>query len=395
MSKIRLNRVTSIATRYEGRILLLTSIGWMTFLFGRTILSPLLPMITDSMEITNSEAGFAFTVLFGFYSLAHYPGGRLSDQWTRKVPLVAGLCSIILGFGLLTLSGSYPLFLISVSVIGVGGGFYFVSVRALLSDLFTSRRGQAFGVNYSFGMIGNLLAAGLSAVFISLSVWKLAYLPTVVVLVCIVAGFHYWDGKPYEISKVEWNVVPTFARLFRVSKLRLLVVAYSLYVFSWVGVVAFVPTYLQVSEGMPPLLASLGFSLLFVTGMFVSPVAGYFSDSVNPILIASICLLVSSLGASALVVSNSTVGNFASIVLLASGLTGFPAVMQSYLVTVLPSVSLGGDFGAFKTVYSGIGSLGSAYIGFLSTSYGYATAFGGIAVLLLTSTFILQWLDRS
>jgi len=49
---------------------------------------------------------------------------------------------------------------------------------------------------------------------------------------------------------------------------------------------------------------------------------------------------------------------------------------------LFPDDSLGGDFGASKTVYTGIGSLGPTYVGVAAAHFSYTAAFAGLTVML-------------
>ncbi len=56
-----------------------------------------------------------------------------------------------------------------------------------------------------------------------------------------------------------------------------------------------------------------------------------------------------------------------------------------------------GDFGAFKTVYSGIGSLGSSYVRYVGGEWNYIVAYPGLAgSLCLEIVFLgLVWSVRN
>lgn len=51
--------------------------------------------------------------------------------------------------------------------------------------------------------------------------------------------------------------------------------------------------------------------------------------------------------------------------------------MQSYLLSAVDDDSIGADFGAFKSVYTGIGSLGTTYVGVVTDVANYEVAFWG------------------
>ena len=96
---------------YAGRISLLLALGWLVIMTGRSLLPPLLPIISLELSLTPDKAGFALTVVWLAYSLAQYPGGRFSDQLGKKTVLVVSLLLMLIGLILLTQINSYYQFL--------------------------------------------------------------------------------------------------------------------------------------------------------------------------------------------------------------------------------------------------------------------------------------------
>jgi hypothetical protein len=60
-----------------------------------------------------------------------------------------------------------------------------------------------------------------------------------------------------------------------------------------------------------------------------------------------------------------------------------------------PDGSMGGDLGATRTVYLGLGSLGPSYVGFVAGRVSYAVAFAGLLGCLLVSAAIVVGLART
>jgi MFS family permease len=145
-----------------GRLLLTASLGWLALQAGRLVLSPMLPAVMADLSISEAQAGFAFTVMWGLYAAGQYPSGRLSDRLSRPTLLVPGLALLSVGFGALAAATSYRLYLLGAAVVGAGAGLYPTAARALVSDLYVERRGQAFGLHTASGDTGGAIAAGLA-----------------------------------------------------------------------------------------------------------------------------------------------------------------------------------------------------------------------------------------
>lgn len=381
----------TLLTGYGGRLLLTISLGWATIQAGRLVLSPLLPTVIDRLTITPFEAGVALSVLWGLYALLQFPSGRLSDRLSRKTLLASGLSLLLVGFGVLSTAVSYPLFLFGAAVVGVGAGLYPTAARALVSDHFVERRGEAFGLHTASGDAGGAAAAGLAVAALALWTWRSAFVVVLAVLVVVLVVLHRLSREPYELRRVPLDVRGTGGRLVRNRRVRWLVVAYCLFAFTWQGATGFLPTLLQAEKGLSPALASAGFGALFAVGAVVKPLAGSLGDRTRRAPVAAAVLAVGGVALAGLLVAGSTVGVLAATVAFAAGLMGFPPVMQSYLMDVFPAETMGADLGVARTVYIGVGSLGPTYVGFVAGRLGYGAAFLGLVGCLVVASAIVAW----
>lgn len=373
---------------YEGRLLLAVSVGWLAIQAGRLVLSPMLPTVRADLAMSSTEAGLVFTVVWGLYALLQYPSGRLSDALSRRLLLVAGLVLAALGFAILGGAPTYPVFLLGAVVVGLGAGLYPTAARALISDLYVRRRGQAFGLHTASGDLGGVTAAGLAAVVTAVAVWRLAYVPVVLAVLSVALALHLWGRESYAVGSADLAVTATARRLFSTPALRRLLVAYTLYAFVWQAATGFLPTYLRVGKDLPPWVGTVAFALLFGVGVMVKPAAGALSDRVRRDRLAP---AVAGLGAVALlgvVLAPGIPTTLLAVVAFSAGLMAFPPVMQAHLMDTFPTDTAGGDLGAMRSVYIGIGSLGTTYTGAVADLATYRLAFFGLTVLLGLSAVI-------
>ncbi len=378
-----------LVTGYTGRILLTVSIGYLVIQFGRNILSPLLPDIMEGLSISSVEAGLALSVIGFTYAFSQFPGGRLSDQLSRKTIIVLATLVATAGYFVLIIVQSYPPFLLAAAVIGLGAGLYWISLRALMADLFIARRGQAFGLQDALGFTGPLLAAGGAVVAVALGSWRLGFPPVVVALLLIGFLTHRWLREPYVVETVEFNFVATGRRVFADVRIRWLVIAYTAVVFSMQAVLGFLPVYLQVERGYSTALSSLGFALLFIGAMVSMPLSGSLGDRIDYTPVAIGGVTVAIVGLMLTLFAPGTLLVMVGVFGFAAGSFAFPPVIQAYLMTLFPDGSMGGDYGAFKTVYAGVGSLGPTYVGIVAAGFSYTVAFAGLGLLLVGAIVLL------
>lgn len=367
---------------YEGRLLLSISVGWLAIQAGRLVLSPMLPTVSVALGMTSTQAGLVFTVIWGLYALLQYPSGRLSDALSRRLLLVAGLVLVAGGFALLGVAPTYPVFLLGAVVVGLGAGLYPTAARALISDLYVRRRGRAFGLHTASGDLGGLTAAGLAAVVLAIAVWRVAYAPVVLAVLAVAAALHVWGREEYAVARADLAVKSTARRLVADDALRRLLVAYTLYAFVWQAATGFLPTYIQSGKGLPVWVGTVAFGLLFAVGVIVKPVAGSLSDRVARDRLAPAVAGVGAIALFAVVLAPGTGTVLLAVIVFSAGLMAFPPVMQAHLMDTFPTDSAGGDLGAMRTVYIGLGSLGPTYVGVVADVGTYRLAFVGLAVIL-------------
>ncbi|MFW5934799.1 MAG: MFS transporter [Halolamina sp.] len=373
---------------YSGRLLLVISLGWALMQAGRLSISPLLPAIGTDLGISSGAAGFAITVVWGTYAILQYPSGRLSDRLSRTTLLVAGLSLAAVGFIALSAAPTYAAFLFGAVVIGVGVGLYPTPARGLVSDLFVAKRGRAFGLHTASGDVGGILAAGIGTVVLAVATWRAAFAPVAIALLLIALLLHLWSNEGYELATVDLAIGDTFRRILGVSSLRWLLFSYSLYAFVWQAATGFIPSYLQAKE-LSPAVANAGLAVLFVVGAVVKPMAGGLGDRVPRGLLSAGMLLVAAGALVAVVVSSAPVVALGGVAVFAAGLMAYPPVMQAYLMDSFPDDSMAGDFGAMRSVYIGIGSLGATYVGVVAQYVDYDIAFTGLVGCLLVSSAVI------
>lgn len=367
------------------------SLGWLATLLGREMLPPLLPTIIHDLAISSSHAGFALTLLWAIYAIMHFPSGQLSDQLTRTTVIVAGLGVMVVGFGVLSWVHSYSTFLLGVGLIAVGSGLYYIPSRALLSDLYAKRRGQAFGIQGAAGNLGSMLAAGVAAVAIGTVSWQMTFPPVATLLFIVLVLVHSCSKESYVLTRVQIDVRETGTHILRIPSVRWLLLTYTLYAFVWSSFLSFLPTFLQVERGFSPLYASGGFALLFLVGIFSSPLAGNLGDQTAHLIVVVGALFLGIVGLLSLVFVSGTLSVMLSIVLIAVGLRSFPPVMQAHLMDLFADKSMGGDLGALKTVYNLVGSLGPTYVGLAVSGANYSMAFLGLVPMLFAAMCVTAW----
>jgi MFS family permease len=379
---------------YTGRMLFVAALAWATLQMGRFILPPLLPEIRADLGLTLGQTGIVLTVLQGVYSVFQYPSGRLSDSWSRATLIVPGLGVLALAFVLIGGAVAYPLLVLGTAVLGLGKGLYAIPSRALLSDLFVEHRGRALGLFSAGTDLGGVLASGLAILVIQYATWRTPFFPIAALLGLLGVLFVLWSREPYVVERADLEVTRTFRRLLATPSQRWTLLAYALFFFMVNGVINFLPTYLREAKRLSPELASSAFALLFLLGMGVKPVSGALSDRLSRRVISTGGLLLGALALGAVIVADSLVGLALATALFAIGYKSQFPVVDALLMDAAPDDNMGGDLGAARALFLGMGSLGPAYVGFVAQALDYTAAFVGLAACLVVAAVIIAWQSR-
>lgn len=380
-----------LLTGHTGRLFLLTTVIVVSLQLAQRMLPPLLPAIIDDLGITAFMAGTALSVLQLARASMEYPGGRLADQLSRTTVILASLGLGIVGMAALSLSVTYGVFLIGVTILGMALGLYVPSSRTLLSDIFHEKRGRAFGLNMLGSDLSGILAAGITIWIVSVATWRGAFLPLTLVLLPLPFVFYRLSREPIRIGSIDVGLRETGIRVFGNPSMRWLVVVYSLYMIASSSVTSFLPTFLIDVHGVSFAVASSAFALVFAVGLVSRPVSGVLSDWRSRPLVAGGSLVVASAGLGAIVVAPIKAAALGGVVVFALGQKSVTPALQAHLMDRFPDESMGSDFGAFRAIYKAVGSLGPGYTGFVADTFGFVPAFVSLVCFFLLGGVILFW----
>lgn len=385
--------VKLIYYKKSNQVLLTISFGWLLIQVGRQLFPPLLPTISADLSITPSQTGVLFGVLWGGYALLQYPSGTASDKLSRKTLLVTGILLIFTGFSVIFVAVSFPMLLFGIGIVAIGTGLYPTPAQSLIFDIYVDRRGKAIGLYTASGDLGNVLAAGIAAGALIIATWHAAFLPILLFLPLVLLLLHVSSRERIKFKKFAIDVCSPAKNLFSDGHMRFMIVIFSIYGVIWQSTTAFLPTFLQIEQGMTVGQASGGFALVFIVGTLVKPIAGSLGDQFGYLLVAIGSLLLTFIGMLWLIISGSIIFSYAAIVIFSIGLMSFEPVMVTSLMNSLQQDSLGTDLGAFRSLYIGVGSLGPVSLGFVASASNYTVAFIGLLPGIILCSLLLRYIE--
>lgn len=339
--------------------------------------------------MSSGMAGLALTAFGLVYAVTQFPSGSYSDAYSRASVILPAFAVLIASFMLLGVAVSAALFVAAVVLLGLGKGLYASPSRALLGDLYSENRGQVLGF-YSAGTdVGGLFAAGVAALVLSMTVWRAAFVPVVVLMVVVMVLYVVWNREPYEAGASSLAMGATTRRLVSSRQQREILVAYSLFYFAVGGLTNFYPLLLVEGGGFSETVASMGFALIFLVGLFVKPTAGRISDLLPRRTVSVAGMLVAALGFAVITAASTLAVVAVGTVIAAVGYkTQFP-IADALVIENAPKGGVGGGVGVARMVFLTANALGPGVVGVVADLAGFRTAFWVLVAGLLVSTGVL------
>lgn len=375
---------------YRGGVLVFIAVGWFLFNAGRFLLPPLAVPIQDALGVGNASFGFAVTVLWASYALLQFVAGISTDTLGYKTVLVGSVVIVGPAFALLSLTGSYVVFLAALVLVGSGGSFFYIVSRTLPAELYGDSKGRVIGFITAAGNVAGVIAPLVATVIVTYS-WRVPFAVVGGGLLALVGVFHLLVRGGYTLQRPDLRSTSGGA-LSEITKrgVPLMIASYGAFAVAYQGTVAFMPLYFYQTKGFSLGLANAALSLFFLVGAVVKPLSGWLSDAIGRRWVASGSLLGAGLGLAALSVGlRSTPGVLFAVVLYGVTLLSFSPVMQAYLIEVFDDQNNASSFGLARTLYVLVGSAGPTLVGIGSETIGFTTTFTLVSAMLVVAAGVL------
>lgn len=369
-------------------VLLITSGLWFLAKGLRYAFPPLFEPLQGIYGVSTTELGFAYTGFMICYAAMQFPSGVLQDRFGPVRVMVAGGAVASLAAVLLFIEAGFVLLVVVMLVIGTATGLHKTVSIPLLSRVYPTHTGRAFGFHETFGSLAGVVAPILAVFFLLRTGWRSFYVVAGVFGLTL-ATLAVLRIPPRLSSPSSEDAGPSpkvleYANLFRSPQLTAFVVLTSLFAFAYNGLVAFLPLYLVDVGGMDVALATLLYSALFAVTI-VQIVTGELSDRVGQLAMMAVCIVLGVLGMAGMLVSTTTVVLVGAVIAFGLGGHGFRPVRDAYLARIIPDDAIGGGIGLIRSVLMGAAAIAPLTVGFLADATGFRPAFGVLAASLVLS----------
>lgn len=355
----------------KTKVLLTISIAsfWTPYMISATNIA--LPNIQKDLSANAVMLSWIVTAYLLSTAVFLIPSGKIADIYGRKKLFVIGL--IIYSFATLLCSvATSAIFLIITRIAqGFGASIVFTTATAILTSVYPPQeRGKAIGINVSMVYIGLACGPTIGGILTAHLGWRSIFytagplgILTLILAILYIKG--EWQDAAGEKLDIPSSIIYALALIFITYGFTLLPEARGLIylliglfgayifvrkqltaeypvfnmslfknnrVFAFSNLAAFInygatsaitfllSLYLQYIKGMPPQAAGMVLIIQPLVQAVLSPVAGYLSDRIEPRLISSLGMSMTSLGLFLLIfLNNDTTIHYITMALIILG----------------------------------------------------------------------------
>jgi DHA1 family tetracycline resistance protein-like MFS transporter len=329
----------------------------LTDLIGFGIIIPLLPTLSDKLNIK----GFWLGLLVSSYAIAQFISapilGNLSDRYGRKPILLISKAGTVVAYIMFAFAGNFPILLLSRLIDGFTGG-NITAARAYISDITTKEnrsRGMAI-IGISFGL-GFILGPALGGIFYSIGGSQ--KLPALVgaglclfslILTQIFLDESHRDGKVIDHSSFS---IKKFLSIFKHPVIQKILLVQFIVMVAMAGFQTTLPFYTDSLFGFSPQNNSYLFVYLGIISLIVQGyLSGHKSKDIHNYAKAGI--IIYSIGVGLIAFSPNVWVLFLAIAIGSLG----SSLFSVFLPTLLSTVDSNDPEGEIMGAYEGISSLG-------------------------------------
>lgn len=151
---------------YRIALVLVFVVNWAVF----GLRSSIMPIfVTEELHSTTAVVGYGFALSAIFQGALLLHGGRLSDSKGRKRASMIGASIGLVGITVLSLAIHSWMYLVAMSIIGIGGAYLSTTPSSIVGDVIRGRGGQVIAVFQMAGdagmIVGPIIIGLLSDVY--------------------------------------------------------------------------------------------------------------------------------------------------------------------------------------------------------------------------------------
>ncbi|MFW6003776.1 MAG: MFS transporter [Halanaeroarchaeum sp.] len=381
--------------RYQETVLSLVTLAFFVTMVGRLAISPVIPEVVTTFEISNGVVGLALSGMWLAYGLAQYPSGVLADRYGERRIILVALGGTTIAALVVSLTPIFAVFFLSTVLLGAVAGLHYSVATTLLSRTY-EHVGTAIGVHNTGATIAGLLAP-VSVAWIAVRFgWRLAIAAVALVGIPATALFA-WKIRSTDPRRPDRPLrksvrLDVFGELLSRPPIVFTLAVAIVGEFAWQGTASFLPAFLIAHHEYSTTFAGGLFSLYFVTQGVAQVGVGVVSDRFGRDPALAGCMLAGVAGFATLIGLSGLLPVVVGVSLVGVAMSFGAALMPRFLREFTAEERNAG-FGLVRTVYMIVASLGSVVVGSLADGFDWAVSFGVLGTLLAL-TFLALLANR-
>jgi len=382
---------------YSYTVLALCWFGWIAIYLSRSVLAPILPIVSGELGLSHAQAGMLETAYLLGYIVIKMPAGVLGNRIGIKRTLTLGMVGYALATALNFFATGFLHLFVLRFLVGLFQGVHLPLANTLLSERFGDRQGRAIGFHESGPNVGNSIAYPLAIAIASSWGWRYAFLllslPAFVLagVVTLILKDERQGSKVVneEETAGENQSLGAYFRL-----LAPLALAHAVYNLCLRTLLTFAPSYLVEYRGMG--LAAAGFvaMLMPAAGFFAKISSGFIAERVGRRNSISAAILMSGVFIFTLTRVSGQGLTSLNFIVLGLALYSFSPTIYATVTSGLPTQLKSMGLGAVTMTGNIFGAFSASLIGYLIDTLGYQTALTMIAVVVIGSTALIYAVMR-
>ena len=263
-----------------GPILFITLIFFLTFV-ARVLISPLMPEIEESLNISHAQSGSLFLFMSMGYFLALIGSGYISARILHRNTIIASALGVGLALCAVSISSGFLGMIISVFFLGFAAGLYLPSGITTLTDMVEKNQwGKAIAIHEIAPNLGFVAAPLIAEMMLVCFSWRV--IPFLMGAFTISAGFVFlfrakggnFPGKPPGMD--------AFRKMFFRGDFWIMCVLFGMAISSTLGIYTMLPLYLVSELNIPRTSANAMIAVSRFLGLISALAGGWASDRFGP-----------------------------------------------------------------------------------------------------------------
>jgi ACS family hexuronate transporter-like MFS transporter len=377
---------------YSYTVLLLCWFGWISIYLCRSVLAPILPVVSAELGMSHAQGGMLETAYLVGYLTIKLPAGVIANRIGIKRTLVLGMIGYALSTALNFFASAFVHLFALRFLIGLFQGVHLPLANTLLSERFGDRQGRAIGFHESGPNVGNSIAYPLTVVIASAWGWRHAFLllslPAFILAgaTILILKEEKGPGPERVVSGIggEGTGLRGFLRVL--APLALAQAAYNLCLRS---LLTFAPSFLVESRGMS--LGTAGFiaMLMPAAGFMAKISSGFIAEKIGRRRAISGATALSGFFIFSLAILTGEYPLAANFVALGLVLYSFSPTIYASVTSSLPTRLKSMGLGAVTMSGNIFGALSTSVIGYFIDTLGYQATLTIVSATVIVATVLI------